>query len=1352
MSHTQFTFPQGLATAQKTSSLKAYEAIWGGIVSGLYKPGDALREMHLAKDFGVSQSTIREALLRLESGELVVRIPHSSTVVKSLSRGEAEQRMAVRATLEESAVRLALSLMSDKDFDELDHITEGFAEAIERVDGYKVGRTDFLFHRFIWERTGNAVLAHTLEQISSPWFATVSRIRDTAPPKHLENCLSAHREPAALLRKGDVELAAGAIRENVVPGAIGQELRGRIGGTVADTSGAVIPAANVTLINDNTNGENTAQTSKVGQYLFDFVLPGTYTIRVESDGFRSFEQRNILIQTRADITVNAALEIGAISETVTVEEAPVAVSFSTTTMESTLDTKMSQELPLLNRNPYMLAALNPAVNYRGGAENAPYHHWAMSQLDVGGNTSTRNNVLMDGVPQLVGAKGVYTPPMDAVSEVNVQQNSTDAEYGHSAGGIISVQMKSGTNDFHGSAYYFGRQPFLNPRPNSFSSNASVVKRNVRGVSSGNPIVKNKVFNYLSYEGQDVRSPSTVNMTLPTPEERGGDFSNSFNRNGGLRTIHDPMTTDPNGDNRTPFANNVIPAGRLDQTSLNVMDRTWTPNNAGDNASGANNYRIVFPITFKYWNFTNRTDYNISDSVKVFGRFSRFHTTQSEPDYSGSVAQRRQGSARNSAQASGDIVWTINPTTVFNVRGSWSKITDSFSTPEAEIGEAGLAELWPGNNWYASHVRDIPAVHFPEIDVRADGRSRFGRSGFWFQEPTTYNLEAKISKQVGRHYVKFGGQYRKQLVLAARPRGMRFRFRADPTADTANSPNTGALGHAWASMLLGVMDDSYSRARTVAVNRPRIDVFGFFVQDDFKLSQRVTLNLGLRYEYETPMQDPTNRISRFLDFNQDLPELRAAMGPIPADVLALRTTPLDISGGWVFADSENRRGWQGQKNLFLPRAGIAIRLDDRTALRIGYARYATPPIQEKGGGASDAGLDILGSTPYPGFEIEGSPLSSINGTPRAFFGDPFPSGGANPNPLPEPFGQRFGRNATLGSNEAIFFHQDWQAGINDRFNFSLQRELFSRIVMDATFFTNFGHDQPFDRRHNLLDPRIGFAVGSRINDRVDNPFFGVPQEIMPGPLANQRTVRVRELLTPYPHYRNNGITERVSPGRNERYSSLQLQFQRPFANGFNFVSGYNYHRARNENFYDEVDEVDQVFRYRQDLRGRHKFTLAGIYELPFGQGKSVAPNARGVFGKLISGWQVSSIYVYAGGELLQFNGLLVNGDPALSNPNRERMFNTDAFSNLPAFTRRSNPWTHDGVHGPRFSNIDMTFAKRTKINERLEFEFRMESYNLTNSFNGQNPSTNVNSGNFGRVSSQVRTHFGREWQYSGRFIW
>ena len=372
-----------------------------------------------------------------------------------------------------------------------------------------------------------------------------------------------------------------------VVGAGAQDLRGRVQGIVSDSTGAVIPGAKVSLRNVNTNITTEAETSATGQYVFGSVLPGTYELRVETEGFRSFVQQNILVQTRADVTVNANMELGAVAETVTVEETPVAVSFNQTTMETTLDTKMANELPIIHRNPFLLAQLDPAVVYRGGNETSPYHHWAASQLDVGGNTSYKNNILLDGVPQLVGAKGTYVPAMDAVSEVNVQQNAVDAEYGNSAGGTISVQMKGGTNEFHGTAYYFGRNPALNARPNPLTTQKSVVRRSVWGVTSGNPIVRNKVFNFFAYEGQETSEPRTAQLTLPTQLERNGDFSKSLNRNGGLRQIFDPYTTQITGSNtstRDPFANNVIPQTRLDATARTVMGEKFDPNRPGDHTA------------------------------------------------------------------------------------------------------------------------------------------------------------------------------------------------------------------------------------------------------------------------------------------------------------------------------------------------------------------------------------------------------------------------------------------------------------------------------------------------------------------------------------------------------------------------------------------------------------------------------------------------------------------------------------------------------------------------------------------------------------------------------------------------
>jgi hypothetical protein len=1140
--------------------------------------------------------------------------------------------------------------------------------------------------------------------------------------------------------------------------ASAQELRGRVQGIVSDSSGAVIPAARVTLRNVNTNVETLRETGATGQYVFDLVLPGSYELRVEVDGFRSFVQQNILVQTRADVTVNAALEVGAIAEVVTVEESPVAVSFNQTTMETTLDTKMANELPIIHRNPFLLAQLDPAVVYRGNQETSPYHHWAASQLDVGGNTSYKNNVLLDGVPQLVGAKGTYVPAMDAVSEVNVQQNAVDAEYGHSAGGVVSVQMKSGTNDWHGSAYYLGRNPVFNARPNPLTAQESIVRRSVWGVTSGNPIVANKVFNFFAYEGQNTRQPLTLTRTLPTQLEQGGDFSNSLNRLGGVRMIHDPFTTQitgPNTSTREPFANNVIPQSRLDPTAVTIMGQMFEPNNPGDNVAGLNNFRYTYPQEFKYYNISDRVDWNVSENVRVFGRISRFHTDQVDPDFTnGSVLQPRAGSERHTWQTSGDIVWTINPTTVFNVRGSWSKITDRFSAPEVEIGEEGLEGLWPGNNWYASHVRDIPTVYHPEIIANAESTSAFGRSGYWFQEPQTYNWDIKLSKQAGRHYIKLGHQYRAQRVEAARPQGMQFTFRPEETADTIFAPQTATVGHAYASMMLGTIGGGRGVA-TVPVNRPNVDVFGFYVHDDFKISQNVTLNLGVRYEYESAMRDPEYRLSRYMDFNQALPDLAAAMGPLPEEAMALRRQPLNIAGAWIFTDQDNPGTWNAQKNIILPRAGLAIRLNDRTALRIGYARYAIPPIQGRDALATHAYLDPLGSTPYTGFTATTATQGLLEGVPRAVLSDPYPSSGPNANPLVEPAGKANGIYSVVGTgapNEGSFFQQNFRQGINDRFNVSLQREIFSRIVVDATFFMNFGHNHPVNRNVNLTDPRIGFDAQSAINQSVPNPFFGLPANIVPGPLRNQRNVNVSQLIRPYPFYNDINLLGEGVGG--QRYNAFQLKIQRPFANGFNFLLGYNNNRGKAEEYYDDVDQFDQNLDYQRDTFSGQTLTLGGIYELPFGRGRRFGAGAPKALDAIFGGWSISGIYRYQSGQLLSFrtNPAVVSGDPVLDNPTRQRWFNTDAFSRLPAFTRRQNPWIFDDLRGPSFSNLDMTLNKLVPITERLKLELRMEAYNLSNSFMGQNPITDVNSGSFGAVNAQLVTHSGRELQYSLRLIW
>jgi len=1128
--------------------------------------------------------------------------------------------------------------------------------------------------------------------------------------------------------------------------AAAQDLRARVQGSVTDASNAIVVGAKIRLRNVNTGVETLRESNQAGQYVFDAVIAGAYSITVEMPGFATFVQENILAETRADITVNAVLKVGAVAETVNVTEAPVSVSFNSSSMQLTLDTKMTNSLPIIHRNPFLLAVANPAVTLQSSTEQSPYHHWAASQIDVGGNTSTKNDVLVDGAPQIVGQKGAYVPPMDAVAEVTIQQNSVDAEFGHSAGGIIGVQMKSGTNQFHGTAYYFGRNPALNALSDRTTRTRNQVRNNVWGGTSGNPIVRNKIFNFFAYEAQNVSEPLPLQGTLPTDLEREGNFSQTLNPRGEVRQIFDPWSTvfdrANNRSSRALFANNTVPASRIDTASRKFMQDIWKPNHPGEGFTRADNYRITFPRKYEYYNLSNRTDWTVNERWTVFGRISRFHTIQSDSNITGSRAEPLAGSARHTTQVQGDAVWTINPTTVFNIRGSYSKITDSYEAERIKIGEKGLEEFWPGNPWYQAYTKELPAVYYPGLSVRGETTATFGRSGFWFQEPKVWNLQSRISKQAGAHYIKAGGEFRQLRTLAARPRPMNFVFVKDHTADTFISPDTRFRGDAWATFLLGVVDNS-SSIQNIPMNKPIIDFWGAYVQDDFKLTPDLTLNLGLRWEYETSYRDPEDRLSRYLDLTSPIAEFQGAGAPvIPAQVRALGAPAPVLNGAWVFTDDDHRGTWESQIPLLLPRAGLAYRINDRTAFRAGYARYATPSDLE---GRS---IDPLGSMPYPGYDQTTNPLSVLEGIPRARLSDPYP---ARENPLIAPIGKTLGRYTGLGA-DLTWFNQSWKAGINDRFNVTLQRQIFSQIVIEATYFVNLGHDQSHPVKNlNQVDPRLAYTHKSAVDARVNNPFFNIltPQKF-PGQLRNQSTVTVRTLLAPYPQY--GPLSLRGLPGRSERYQAFQFQARRPFANGFNFAVGYNYNRARDQFWYDEQDEFDSLLTYQPSNRFRHKLAIVGIYNLPFGKGRKLMSQAHPVAEAILGGWSVSGISQYQGGQFLRFGTLLVNGDPRIDSASNAARFNTAVFERQPAFTRRSNPWQYSGVHGPAFKSVDLSLAKEHPITERVRFELRMEAYNLANNFFGDNPTTDRASGVFGSVVRQRPGFAGRQLQYSGRFIW
>ena len=1119
--------------------------------------------------------------------------------------------------------------------------------------------------------------------------------------------------------------------------ASAQEYRARVQGLVSDATDAVVAGAVVRLRNVATDVQVVRQTDSYGRYLFDLVEPGAYTLTGEMAGFARYLQENIPVQNRGDITINIKLQLSGVAETIKVTEAPVAVQFNTSSMDLTVANELVKTLPVVARNPFTLALLDPAVVNRYTLERTPFKMWAPAQMEVGGPTSTKNDTLLDGMPVQVGPKASYAPPMDAVTEVTVQQNSVDAEYGHSAGGILNVSMKSGGNQVHGNLYYFGRNPALNAASNAITHAPNLVRNHIYGGTVGHPIIKNRLFHFFAFEKWNHHEPRSRVMTLPTELEKRGDFSQSLNANLGRRMIYDPFSTRLDAATgrvtRDPFAGNIIPQTRIDPTSARFIREIWPGNRPGDDVTGVNNFRADFHRQNLYHNISTRTDYNISDKWKMFGRFSRFRTNLTDKDYTPNgtlIYEDLNSGLMNSLNISGDIVYTINPRTVLNIRGNYISIEDDYSGSKQVIEPSKLSEFW-AKDWYSSYInKEFGRFFFPGVNV--DG-SVFGKSSWFYQHPENYFLSSKISKQVGRQYLKFGGEWRYFRVFAASPRFFDFRFGRNLTAETFINPNTRSNGDAYATLLLGGVD-SDSTAQTTPFLTPTVQYYSSFIQDDIKLTRNFTLNLGLRWEYETPIYDREQyRLSRPFDRNNPIPEMQANPPRIPDQARQLMNQPYRFSGAWSFTEAGNRGLFDAKKLNLLPRAGIAIRVNDRTAIRAGYARYLTP---------ANIQTDIIGNLPYPGFSALTRVAPVIEGRPQAVWSDPFPAS----NPLIPVTGKALGRYTNLGG-DAVTDVLNFRPNVNDRFNVSLQREVVNKIVVDVTYFLNLGRNLPYTQRFNQMDPQLSYTHKTLLSQRIENPFYNyLTPDKFPGQLRNLQQTTLADLLKPFPQYGN--VNQTNTPGIHERYNSLQLKVQRPFANGFNFLLSYNYNREFQEEFFNSDEEFINKFRYEPATRARHRMALAGVYDFPFGRGRRYFGQAPSVVDAIVGGWTASAIYYYNSGELLRFAQMDVIGDPHIDNPSKwGLMFNPQAFKQSAAFTPRTNPKWFPGILGPGYKNMDVTLAKFFRITERVKLEFKMEGYNVSNTFTGANPELNVTRSTFGRVLAQVSGINGREFQYN-----
>lgn len=1152
--------------------------------------------------------------------------------------------------------------------------------------------------------------------------------------------------------------------------AFGQDYRGKVQGTVTDDGGAIIPGAKVVLHNDLTKVEVTTISNESGHFKFDFVEPGNYSLFAAKDSFKKTIQQNLIVRIQGDLTVDLKLAVGDVSASVTVEDVPASVQFSTSGTALTLDNKTLDQMPVRGRNPYNIITLDPSINggENNNGENRPYHHAYANEVDSGGQTFRANEVQLNGVALTSSYKVAYTPSVDAVKEVTFSRSIVDAEQGFSAGGTIALNMKSGGSQYHGAAYYYKRDP----RFNAFGDPtivrvAGANETNFRGTNLsmyggniGGPIIKKKLFFFSSFERWDDNRPITVKLNVPTALEKAGDFSQS-----GV-SVYNPYTSTSNTFTRTQFTGNVIPSSFWDPVGVKLLALMPLPNTPGQalDWQGSKN-----EIT-QYWNASTRVDWNISEKLKAFFSYGQFQASPLETNPTDAILFPRTGSNRYGLNFSSDVVYTLTSNTILNLRAAYFRLTDEAAVPDALLGEDGLRNLWGTNTFYSS-LYTSDQIYYPAIDVRDNGGTtyRFGRTGreFW-QHPEGYNGSFRVNTALKDHSLKYGGEYRVNRGKAARFEPLNFTLRSELTAIRQSVSGTENLttGSPWASFLIGALQNS-SSARRVPIQEVVGQGYGLYFQDDWRVSRNLTLNLGLRWEFEPGPVDAQNRLSQRLDLTSPIPEVAATPPPafdsrVVAILSELGQTP-KYNGAWIFATADNRNAWRRRPTDFLPRLGFAYRLNDKSSIRAGWARYIQPSsrIRDSLGDFVDAytGYSTITTTLNPTFTT--TPANNFIAT----LSNPFPTSGPGFNPVQLPTEQTLGRYTGLG-NAVSFDEYDQRPPINDKFTAVYQREIWNKMVLSVDYFFNYGTRLPQLVDLNAVDPNYFYTHPRSAWDfSPTNPFRNyLTASVFPGALRNSSTVAASQLLRPYPMYQ--AINQTNTDLRKSMIQSLKIQVQQPAYKGLIFTIAYAINDERTKEALDDLALYRREFSWIPTDAARHRFTNVITLDIPIGKGRTFFSDAPKIVDYILGGWQLTDTTRYYSGRLLQFANynpltgspstlrLTVSGNPVLANPTNDRWFDTSVFSAVNETTQRqirTFPASFPGLVGPSTFQTDATLSKSFRIREGMKIEARFEVYNVLNNINWDNPNLTFGNALFGKVTAKRGAYVGREVQYGFRFV-
>lgn len=1146
-----------------------------------------------------------------------------------------------------------------------------------------------------------------------------------------------------------------------------QSTTGSVTGTVTDSAGAPLPQTAVQLKNTSTGIVQNAVTDNSGNYIFALVPPGAYEINVERQGFQRFV-RTFNLEVAQQARIDAQLPVGQVNERVEVSASAVLLETDASNLGQVINNRQVLELPLNGRNAFALAALTPGVTPLGsfgsglvGARGASQTAGANNFLANGGMTGS-NEILLDGIPITVCCQGqpALIPTIDAVQEFKVQTNTSPAEFGRTSGGILNILTKSGTNQFHGSLYEFFRNEKLDAA-NFFVNRADTspipgredrrtpLHYNQYGAAAGGPLIIPKVYNgkdrtffFGNFEITNLRRSLFRTFSVPTALMRTGNLSEApFD-------IYDPASTVPNPAlpgryTRTPFANKIIPASRLSPVALNILNLYPQPQRPGI----VNNLDSVASSQDDDKQLSFRVDHNFSERYRIFGRYSKLWNDHYEPNYWNSVSSPAGFNQFISSHTMVvDQIWTLRPTLLLNVRYGFAR-QRNFRDPYSlgtDLGALGFSQL------YTSQVQErfLPVININGFNGNDEsGNQRFARF--------SHTLAVAVSVVRSSHNIKFGwdGRVFFDNNASLQSPGGNYSFGTNFTSGpdpTQGVPSGQAPYLSFASFALGVPTGgqlTYSDATS-----QRGFYHALYVQDDWKVTKKLTLNLGLRWEVET---GPVERYNRIATIDPNIPSPLAS------------ATGLPLQGGLVFrgVDGASRNRYETDANNFGPRFGFAYSATEKTVVRGGIGTFYAP------------GLVRLFNGGNPGFAVTTPFVSSIDSVrPVGNLINPFPDG------LQPLAGSSQGAATLVGTSiSALDYNTPLPYSI--QWNFGIQRELPGSTVLDISYAGNRGVKLAQNQQLNNLNPIFYGAPGdaSRVaflNGVVSNPFFGV---ITSGPLAAQQVQR-NQLLRAFPQFTGFGIN--FAGAGNSTYHALQVSVQKRLSHGL--LSTFSYTFSKNlgdvnmltTSFFDAGQNPGYQNEFNRSLDRSvlgsdfpHRVVLSAVYDLPFGRGHRLGPGMSKWVDAIVGGWQTNGIFTYQSGQPLNFG---VSGQPAYAG-NRasytnaapvqtegsttDRLggvsggpgyLNAAAFRVPVSFEFGNTPRLDSRNRAPANINLDFSLIKNFLLTESTKLQLRGEAFNITNTPVFGLPNTTVGNPGFGVIGSQANQP--RNLQVALKLVW